>query len=152
MAGRKRKPDHLKVVAGTAQPCRMNPDAPAAHEGMPTAPAWLSERAAQIFAGIAEILDGMGIASPDHSAMLALLASRLEDVEATTAIVEDLGRTYATTTESGSVMYRTRPEVGQRNVALKHAQSLLAEFGLSPSAISSVSVGRSRSRNPFLEL
>jgi len=150
--GRPRKPDHLKVVAGTARPHRMNPDAPAANTGMPVAPPWLSERASQIFAGIAVTLDGMGIASPDHDAMLAMLASRIEEIEITTAIIEDLGRTYTTTNQSGSLMHRSRPEVGQRNEALRHAQSLLAEFGLSPSALGKVSVGGKREDNPFAAL
>lgn len=48
MAGRKRKPEHLKVVAGTDRPDRTNPDAPAALPELPTAPEWLSRRAAEI--------------------------------------------------------------------------------------------------------
>lgn len=150
--GRPRKPDHLKVVAGTARPDRMNPAAPALNQGMPTAPPWLSDRASEIFAGIAEIIDGMGIASPDHVAMLAMLASRLEEIEITTAIVEDLGRTYTTVNQSGGLMHRSRPEVGQRNEAMRHAQSLLAEFGLSPAALGKVSTGGKREENPFAAL
>lgn len=78
MAGRKRKPDHLKLVSGTAQPCRMNPDAPKAIEDLPTAPDWLSARAAEIFDGLVAIVSKMGVGSASDTAMLAMASSRLE--------------------------------------------------------------------------
>ena len=62
MAGRKRIPDHLKIVAGTAQPCRMNADAPVAASDLPVPPDRLSARAAEIFAGLVSVIEEMGIA------------------------------------------------------------------------------------------
>lgn len=150
--GRKRKPDHLKIVSGTDQPCRMNPDAPEPTKGQPIAPAWLSERATEIFVQIAGIVDGLGIGSPDFAPMLALLASRIEEVEICTVMIEDFGRTYETMNATGGTMIRSRPEVAQRNEAMRHAQSLLAEFGLSPAAIGKVSAGGKRETNPFAAL
>lgn len=153
MPGRKKKPDHLKVLSGTDQPCRMNPDQPAAREGVGMAPEWLSERSAEIFDKLSAVLHGMGIASPDDSEMLALAASRLEEIEICTAVIEDSGRTYEKRGEDGSLqMIRSRPEVGQRNEAMRHAQSLLAEFGLSPAARSKVSAGKKENENPFAAL
>jgi hypothetical protein len=57
--------------------------------------------ACEIFDGLVSTLDGMGIASSADTAVIAMAASRLEEVEITTALVEDNGRTYETTTESG---------------------------------------------------
>lgn len=150
MAGRKRKPDALKELAGTLQPCRSNPDAPQASEGEVEPPHWLSERGAEIFAELTTIIDRMNIASPDDVAMLAMLSSRLEEVEICTAVVEDAGRTYETTGPSG-LMHRARPEVAMRNEAMRHAQSLLAEFGLSPAARSKVSATTPADKNPFAD-
>lgn len=151
--GRKRTPDHLKVLSGTAQKCRMNEDAPAAKTGIASAPAWLSERAAEHFSRLSAILDGMGIASPDDIDMLAALSSRLEEIEILTATIEDAGRVYEQRDEKGEVkMIRARPEVAMRNEALRHAQSLLAEFGLSPAARSKVSAGGKGEENPFSAL
>lgn len=147
--GRKPKPDHLKVLSGTAQKCRMNPDAPAANVGTAEAPAWLSSRAAEIFDQITATLLGMGIASPDDQAALAMLASRLEEVELMTAAIEDGGRVYETVGQGGATMIRARPEVGMRNEAMRHAQSLLSEFGLTPAARSKVSAGKPAEENPF---
>lgn len=148
MAGRKKTPDHLKLVKGTAQKCRLNPETPAANAGTATAPVWLSERAAELFDQISATLLGMGIASPDDQHALALAASRLEEVEILTAVIEDAGRTYQTDTG----LWKARPEVGMRNEAMRHAQSLLAEFGLTPAARSKVSAGKPAEGNPFAGL
>jgi len=151
--GRKPTPDKLKLIKGTARPDRMNPDAPAHNAGVASAPAWLSERAEELFVQISATLLGMGIASPDDQHALAMLASRLEEVELMTAVLEDGGRTYEQKDEQGNVrMRRAAPEVGLRNEAMRHAQSLLAEFGLTPAARSKVSAGKKTEANPFAAL
>lgn len=158
MTGRKRVPDHLKIVSGTAQPCRMNPDAPVAASGLPVPPEWLSARAAEIFAGLVSVLDEMGIASASDTAALAMAASRLEEVEICTAIVEDGGRTFLSSIEyddQGRVVkqqIRGHPAVAQRSEAMRHAQSLLVDFGLTPAARAKVSVNRMPEANPFRAL
>lgn len=149
---RKRTPDHLKLLTGTARSDRMNPDAPKTEQGVAAPPAWLSGRASEIFARLSVILSKMGIASPQDVDALSLLSSRLEEIEILTAVIEDMGRTYITTATSGDKLVRARPEVGMRNEALRHAQSLLAEFGLSPAARSKVSAGHPAEENPFAAL
>ncbi|PWJ75276.1 P27 family predicted phage terminase small subunit [Pseudaminobacter salicylatoxidans] len=158
MAGRKRTPDHLKIVAGTAQPCRMNPDAPASVTGTMEAPAWLSARASELFDQLAVIIADMGIASVSDAAMLAMAASRLEEIEICTAMIEDGGRTFVSGVkydDEGRIVsqqIKGHPAVAQRSEAMRHAQSLLAEFGLSPSARSKVSVSKPNEKNPFAAL
>lgn len=151
MAGRKRKPNHLKIVAGTAQPCRMNPNAPEPSKALPVPPEWLSARAAEWFTSTLAILSGMGIASADHVDMLSLAATRYDEILDCTAVIEDMGRTYIVTATSGSRMFKPRPEVAMRNDAMRHLQSLLAEFGLSPASVSKVSVGDGDRADPFGE-
>jgi P27 family predicted phage terminase small subunit len=150
--GRKRKPDHLKVIAGTDQACRMNPDAPASPQTLPVAPGWLTKRGAEIFDNIVALLDEMGIASSADTQVITLCASRIEEVEITTAMVEDNGRVYETTNESGQTMVRSRPEVAQRSEAMRYSQSLLSELGLTPAARSKVSVTKKPEGNPFKNL
>lgn len=146
---RPRKPDHLKVLAGEKRPSRLNPNEPAARRGVAVPPDWLSERASEHFMRLAGILNGMGIASPDDVDALAMLASRLEEIEICTAVIEDAGRVYETVNTAGSAMIRARPEVGMRNEAMRHAQSLLNDFGLSPAARSKVQAGKPAEENPF---
>jgi P27 family predicted phage terminase small subunit len=149
--GRPRKPDHLKVVSGTAQPSRMNADAPKPSKALPEPPEWLSERAAEWFLKTVGILDGMGIASADHVDMLSLAASRYDEILDCQSVIEDLGRVYMVLSISGSRTFKARPEVAMKNDAMRHLQSLLSEFGLSPATVSKVSAPPGERDNPFAE-
>ena len=143
--GRKRKPDTLKVVAGTAQKCRMNPNTPNVSGGIPVAPDELTDRAAEIFNRLSSILAGMGIGTPDDVDGLSILAQRLDQIETLNTMIEDGGYTYST--EGGLV--KANPAVAMRDVAMRHAQSLLSEFGLTPAARSKVSARIAPDENPF---
>jgi len=158
MAGRKKTPDYLKMVAGTDRPDRMNPDAPKPLPDLPVAPEWLSDRGAQIFDDLVAIITKMGVGSASDTAMLAIAASRLEEVEICTAMIEDGGRTFVSGIkydEEGRVVsqqIKGHPAVAQRSEAMRHAQSLLVEFGLSPAARSKVSASVPDEQNPFASL
>lgn len=121
MGGRKRTPDYLKVVAGTAQPSRMNPDAPVPSADLPEAPDWLSPRATELFDQLVGIVCEMKIGSASDVAMLALAASRLEEVEICTALIEDGGRTFISGIEYDdqnrvvSQQIKAHPAVAQRS-------------------------------------
>jgi P27 family predicted phage terminase small subunit len=151
MAGRKPLPDAVKALTGTLQPCRTNPAAPAGLPDRPGAPAWLCDRGAEIFEGYVRVLEDMGLASASDAAMLGLLASRSVEVEELSATIATEGRTYQTVGNSG-VMHRTRPEVSQLRDAMRHVQTLLAEFGLSPAARSRVSAAKGGQENEFDDL
>lgn len=158
MRGRKRKPDHLKVVSGTDQRCRMNDAAPAADLSLPEAPDHLSGRAAELFRQLVQIVAGMGIASASDIHALTILAQRLEEVEVCTVVIEDSGRFFVSACkydDDGRIVeqqIKGHPAVAQRSEAMRHAQSLLAEFGLSPAARSKVSVNTPKEENPFASL
>lgn len=150
--GRPRKPTHLKVVAGTFRAHRENPDEPEVKGGWPDAPAWLSKRAAELFDETCSAMSGMGTLSTEWANVIADYASCLEEVEINTAVIEDVGRTYTTTTATGDTMYRPRPEVAMRSDAMKRAQALRSELGLGPASKSKVGGGKKHAANPFAEL
>ncbi|WP_161594545.1 phage terminase small subunit P27 family [Marimonas lutisalis] len=135
----------MKIVQGTFRPDRVKGNAPAVPPGCAEPPEWLSERAAELFAGLSAILDSMGLATPVDALALALLASRLEEVEVLTAAIEDQGRTY----QSDSGLWKARPEVVQRSEAMRHAHALLVEFGLTAAARSKVAASIPEAENPF---
>ncbi|HTN60260.1 MAG TPA: P27 family phage terminase small subunit [Devosia sp.] len=147
--GRPRKPTHLKVVGGTLRKHRENPDEPEVAGGWPDAPAWLSARSAVIFEETCNRMSGMGTLSTEWADVIADYASCVEEIELTTAIVEDVGRTYTTTTATGDTMFRPRPEVSMRSDAMKRAQALRAELGLGPASKSKVGGGKKSGANPF---
>ena len=152
MAGRKKTPDELKVVRGTFRKDRVNPDAPAPVSDAPKAPEFLSVRARQIFEGLVEKISAMGYASDSHTEMLALCAMRLEEVETYTETIRIEGSVYETTNQGGDPVFKARPEVGLRSQAMRHAQSILAEFGLSPASKGKVSVKQDKKQNRWADL
>lgn len=149
--GRPRKPRHLHVVGGTFRADRHGSDehTPKPSPDMPEPPPFMSPRGAEIFAGVAAILAGMGMASRDHTMMLYALALRIEEVEQHQAMVEDLGYTFMTTNTAGETVPKVRPEARLRSDALRHLQSLLHEFGLSPAAVSKVSAAPTKPASAF---
>lgn len=150
--GRPRKPTHLKVVSGTLRKHRENPDEPDVAGGWPDPPDWLSARAAVIFQDTCGLMSGMGTLSIEWVDVIANYASCVEEIEITTAAIEDMGRTYTTTTQTGDTMFRPRPEVAMRSDAMKRAQSLRAELGLGPASKSKVGGGKKNAVNPFAQL
>lgn len=149
MAGRKPKPSHLKLINGNPGKRPINKREPTASSDLPIAPKWLNDRAREIFAEIVALIDEMGYASRSHMHSLALAASRLEEVEVCTQMIDDEGRTYETTNTQGDTSIKSHPAVAQRSEAMRHAQSLLAEFGLTPSAAAKVVVPKKQPKNRF---
>ena len=165
MAGRKRKPTHLHVVQGTAQPCRINKAEPKAPDEPPRSAVELEPRAEFWYGVIVGRLQGIGIASTVDSDNVMLLAMRLAEVEERTADIRAQGATYVKVDlievpgEDGKPVVKAQktikanPAVAQRSEAMRHAQSLLAEFGLSPASRPKVSApGRKPQANSWESL
>ncbi len=149
MAGRKPIPEHLKLLKGTSRSDRRK-KTPAVSANLPRPPRGLSKEAKRYFRILAKRLEDMRVASSSHTEMLALAASRLAEVDEYTRILEETGVTYETVGTMGQLMIKARPEVSLRSQAARHAQSLLAEFGLSPSAVNKVSARLDGDQaNPF---
>ncbi len=134
---RKPKPHALKVVSGTTR--GKSTEATPARLSGTTPPAFISDRARAHWPALADLLADMGVLGDGDLTALGLLCETLtEYLEARDTVARD-GATYEATTEAGAVMYRAHPAVAQRNDAARRLQSLLAEFGLTPSARAKVS-------------
>lgn len=75
--GKPRKPDHLKVIAGTDQPCRMTPvvELPLC-DGVPSAPDWLPNvHAVKEWDRLAPILAANGLLTKAGLSALAMLCA-----------------------------------------------------------------------------
>lgn len=137
MRGRKKLPDEIKVIRGTDQPVRMSPNAPKLRVEMPMPPDWLTETAKEAYLEIAGILLDMRVVTRAHRMPLILLCEAYADYRKYRDILQEVGETYTTTSESGTI-YRVRPEVGMRNEAWKQFRSMCSEFGLTPSSATKV--------------
>lgn len=144
--GRKQKPEIQKVIQGTFRKDRANENAPVPSADLPRAPSWLSKRACEIFGVLTARIQAMGYASASHTEALSLVAMRLAEVEEYTDIIAEEGPTYTSikvmTAEDGSkvesILKKANPAVSMRSEAARHAQSLLAEFGLTPASVGKV--------------
>ena len=114
-----------------------------------TAPLHLSDLAQLMFGEIANMLAEGQRAHPHWAQHVALLAQRLEQVQRWQAVLESVGDTYETETASGSVMIRARPEVAMLSDAMRHAQSLMGELMLNPSAALRIAEGHKAKAGEF---
>ena len=136
--GRKKLPDQLKLIRGTLQKCRASGASGGQDETTMTAPEGLSEAARVHFAALRESVAQLGLDSATFTETLALAAGRMEEIDECNVIIAEHGRIIETVTEAGSVLLRANPAVTMRDSAMRHLQSLLAEFGLTPSSIGRV--------------
>jgi len=78
-------------------------------------------------------LDEIGLASRSYTEAIALLSSRMEEVEQLDKILREKGCFY----KSGSLV-KEHPAVRSRERAARHVQSLFTEFGLTPASIQKI--------------
>ncbi len=133
-SGRRRKSLDLKKLEGTDRKDRDGGGDRPAVAGALVAPLHLSDLEQLYFGSIAQVLEEQGRASPHYSEHVALLAVRLAQIERYKAVLECAGDTFETTTSTGALMIRKHPAVQMLSDAMRHAQSLLGEMMLNPSA------------------
>ncbi len=105
-----------------------------------TAPESLSEAARIHFAALKESVAQLGLDSATFTETAMLAAMRMAEIDECNALIAEHGRIIETTTEAGSLFLRANPAVTMRNEAMRHLQSLLAEFGLTPTSAARVGV------------
>mgnify|MGYP005655107011 CR=1 FL=1 len=141
MAGRKIVPIEIKKLKGTYRKCRDRTPPPSS-KGRPTAPAWLNTAAKRKFGIMVRRLDALTMASDSYTEAIALLASRLEEVERYTKMLDE---------EGALLDEKPHPVIKLREMAMNHSHKLLVEFGLTASAIQKVGAKKKEKpvKNPF---
>lgn len=149
---RPRIPTNLKIVKGTAQKCRTNPNEPKPELGIPEPPEHLSDRAKGTWSKVSKILLDMGILSSAHGLALEGLCESYADlVSARQALRERGSVTYEGGSEKNGTIYRAYPEVAMASDADRRFRSWLAAFGLTPSDQSRVNAFPDEPENQFQE-
>ena len=138
--GRPRKPTRLKIMSGTARPCRLNPNEPMPEPATPDPPESLSERARELWHRYAEILGGMQVLSfADGSALEQLCECHALVLDLREQLKKLRGTIYVTETETGQKMLRGYPQMAQLADAERRLYAWLGAFGLTPASRSKVS-------------
>ena len=150
---RPRKPTQLKIVAGTAQNCRLNPDEPKPERGAPLAPSHLSPKARMAWKYVAKVLDDMGVLTQADAMALEGACECYADLRNAREALKARGKpTYEAPTDSGGLMIRAYPEVAMVSDADRRFKGWLAVLGMTPADRSRVSAGSKGDGNPFADL
>lgn len=140
---RPRKPTLLKVVGGTAQPCRINKSEPKPKRVKPSPPAHLSDKAKTAWGEASVILDRIGVLTEADAIAMEGLCEAIADLRTARQALASYGGslTYETVTKDGGKMHRAYPEVAMVSDADRRLAMWLAKFGLTPADRSRVSSG-----------
>lgn len=132
--GRKRTPSKLKVIKGTDQPCRMNPDEAEPEVAIPSPPDHLNQEASVEWGRISKELYDLGLLTQiDRTALAGYCQSYGRWVKAENNIAQS-GPVIKTT--NGNVIQS--PFVSMANKCLEIMHRYLTEFGMTPAARSRV--------------
>jgi len=172
---RPRTPTALKLVKGTAQPCRINKQEPKPLRAIPSPPAHLSDRAKTAWGAVGVLLDRMGvITEADGMVLEGLCETYAELLDARAALKERGGLSYETEQEiqadlainlsagevSGvrpvpkkKVMIRAYPEVAMIADADRRFGFWLSKVGMTPADRSKVSaIAEKDNKDPWADL
>ena len=136
--GRKRTPEHLKVVRGTDRADRRNEAAPKPDRGRPSAPSRLSAVGREMWGYVVKLTDDAGVLTELDALAVEQLVEAYSDWREARDIVDAEGTHYETENANGGKMIRAHPAVAMRSDAARRFQSLMAEFGLTPASRSKV--------------
>lgn len=154
-AGRKVVPINIKKAKGTYRPCREKEVTPPS-TSKPIPPVWLNPRAKQIFRHMVKRLGVIGLASATYTEAIALLSSRMEEVERFDKMLNDgneNGYVYKTTNSYGDDVLKEHPAVALREKAARHVHALLVEFGLTGASAQKVGTKKeTKKKNEFEDL
>ena len=138
--GRKRIPDHLKVVRGTDRADRRNDEAPTPAQVRPPMPSTLTDTAQANWDRFCTVLENMGVLTIADEFALEQLVEAYADWRQAHEVIAAESTHYVTESSTGGTMIRAHPAVAMRSDAGRRFHSLLSEFGLTPASRSKVSV------------
>ncbi len=136
--GRRPKPTKLRVLQGNRGKRAINKKEPKPLRKQPDPPPHLTEVALEAWDLYAPILMKMGVLTGADAIALERLVECYSEVRKLAEVVEAEGHTYETTSQSGDLIIRRRPESAQLADADKRLRAYLVEFGLTPAARSKV--------------
>lgn len=139
MAGRKPLPTQMHVLHGNPGKRARNAKEPKPRPGLPPVPKHLSPRAKAAWKRIGPELVAMNVMSLADGPALELLCDAYAEWRHARDLVDQEGATYETETENGRII-RANPAVAIASDAWRRIRAMLAEFGLTPSSRSRVSM------------
>lgn len=147
--GPKALPTQMKVLKGTAQPCRTNKKEPKLPVERSLVPKWLSKRAQEAYVDLSDILIGVQVLTKADRTALEMLCDAYSEYRQAREFVEGNGMTYTVTTKEGDVLHKVYPQVAIASDAYKRVRSMMTEFGLTPASRGKVSAQGEQAEDPM---
>lgn len=140
MRGRKPKPVELKILEGNPGKRPLNLDAPVPTQGIPACPSFLSAEAKKEWRRVSKELLAVGLLTVVDRAALAGYCQAYARWKQAEEAIREFGLTYEYTNKNGSTNVVARPEVAIARECLMLIKAFCAEFGLTPSSRSRLTV------------
>lgn len=126
--GNNRLPTNLKVLKGTARPCRENKAEPTMPAGAPECPEHLDDEARREWFRVVPSLVGANVLTRVDHAALAAYCQNYSRWVAAEAIIAEAGLTFV----GNRGMIRRHPAVGIAHDAMMAIKAFACEYGLTP--------------------
>ena len=147
-SGRKKKPTNLKVINGTARKDRLPKNEPKPESLEPKKERWLLQEARKQWNQYAKELVELGLLTEADGVMFSALWQEYGWYIINQKIAKDHYETHKTTSyKTANGERKPLPQFALSNKHLKNVISLCADFGLSPSARSGISVPKPKGKN-----
>jgi P27 family predicted phage terminase small subunit len=140
MRGRKPKPVELKIIEGNPGKRPLNLDAPAPKQAVPACPSFLSPEGKKEWRRVSKELLSVGLLTIVDRAALAGYCQAYSRWKEAEEAIQEHGLTYEYTNKNGSTNVVARPEVSIARECLMLIKAFCAEFGLTPSSRSRLTV------------
>jgi len=145
VVGRKPLPTHLKVLHGNPGKKRLNKHEPRPRLVGPNCPVWLRLEAKREWRRMSAELKRLGLLTMiDRSALAAYCQAYARWREAEEKVIQE-----GDVIETPKGFIIQSPYVGMANRAMELILKILAEFGMTPSSRSRISVAPPREADPF---
>jgi P27 family predicted phage terminase small subunit len=165
MPGRKPKPKALRIVSGNAGHRPLNAREPTPALGVPPCPKHVSARAKMLWRTLGKQLLAMRVITKADGLALELLVQAYDEYMDARDLIRGVaelkvfqgqlveqkdGLVYESISATGTKMIRAHPAVGIAENAWRRVATMIAEFGMTPSSRTKVSVvGSADGEDPF---
>lgn len=151
--GRKPLPDKVKKLRGNPGKRAIKTDAIQSDNGsvFPVQPSWMDAKAKALWKELRPLLEPLDAIQKLDKVSLALLCQTYAEWRDTNQLVEDHGYFQEIFTENGQKK-QAQPFVAQRSDAAKRLVSLMAEFGMTPSARAKIKGPEGEKENPLADI
>jgi P27 family predicted phage terminase small subunit len=148
--GANAKPTKLKKLLGNPGKRKLNDKEPKAVPGRPAIPAFVRGEARAWWPRICSMIEELGVLTKSDGLAVAALCSSIGQLVKAEAAIEKFGMIFATVDETtGVATHKVNPAVRVKSDALRHMNSLLGQFGLSPSTRSKLKIDAPSEPDPF---